>query len=351
MLLRRQGMTMYRTIFLTIIACYFSISAIANPLDLDRRIEVTVHDHYSAVIEHYQNKDWSRLERRALDILQDFPHTPFATDAHYYLGVAYFQLEDYELANANFTSYLKEDLAPKFFEEVIQFKFEIACRFEDGAKKHLFGWKRMPKWINGYEEAIKIYDEVVTTLPRDDLAAQSLFRKGSLLLSIEEYKKCIETYQTLIRRFPKHPLAPQGYLGVANAYAKQCAHEFNDGQLLDLAEINLRQFRAHFPSEPTLMDAEKILHKMKEGFASDLFEIGEFYRRTNKGKAAAIYYGTILKRFPETKFATRSKKKIDSLRKKGIDTALPEALIRSDVLVVDRESSSFPLITSEDNAN
>lgn len=61
---------------------------------------------------------------------------------------------------------------------MIRFKFEIACPFDEGARVHLFGWNKMAKWLSPYDKAIELYDEVVTTLPRDELAAQSLYRKG-----------------------------------------------------------------------------------------------------------------------------------------------------------------------------
>lgn len=115
----------------------------------------------------------------------------------------------------------------------------------------------MPKWLPAYEVAIEIYDEVITTMPRDDLAAKSLYRKGVLLLRMEEYKKSIDSFQTLCRRFPKHPLAPDGYVGISDVYLTESKKEFPDSNKLELAEINLRKFKTHFPSEPRVEEAEK----------------------------------------------------------------------------------------------
>ena len=288
-------------------------SVIANPLDLVVRSQITVHKHYGAMIEHYQNENWQKLAFKCQDLIADFPESPFAREGLYYLGVAYYKLGEFEYANQAFSDYLKEELSPKFFDQVIRFKFEIAQAFEEGARMHLFGWQRMPKWLPAYEEAITIYDEVITTLPRDDLAAQSLYRKGLLLLRMEEYKTSVEAFRTLIRRFPKHPFSPEAYLGIANVYLAQCENEFPDSDRLDLAEVNLRKFRYHFPGEPRLVDAEKVLLRMKERLAEDLLEIAEFYVRTKKEKAAAIYFATIVKKYPETKAAIKSQKRLEKL--------------------------------------
>ncbi|MDN3509566.1 MAG: outer membrane protein assembly factor BamD [Candidatus Neptunochlamydia sp.] len=285
----------------------------ANPLDPLVRSQINVHVYYSKMIDYYQNEEWQKLAWKCEDLIADFPTGPFAREALYYLGVAEFKLEEYEYANKAFSNYLKEELTPKFFEQTIRFKFEIATEFDRGARLHLFGWNRMPKWLPAYEEAIEIYDEVITTMPRDDLAAKSLYRKGVLLLRMEEYKKSVEAFQTLSRRFPKHPLAPHAYVGIADVYLSECRKKFPDSNKFELAEINLRKFKAHFPREPRIEEAYKRLLGMKEELANDLLEVAEFYERTKKGNAAAVYYGTILKKYPETKAAKKSEKRLKVL--------------------------------------
>ncbi|MCB1085094.1 MAG: outer membrane protein assembly factor BamD [Chlamydiia bacterium] len=291
-----------------------TLSAItANPLDPVVRSQINVSQYYSKMIDFYQSEDWQRLAWKCEDLIADFPTSPFAREAYYYLGVANFNLGELDYANQAFSSYLKEEMTPKYFDQVIHYKFEIACAFDEGARIHLFKWQKMPKWLPAYDEALAIYDEVITTFPRDDLAAQSLYRKGKLLIRMEEYEKSVEAFQTLTRRFPKHPLAVDGYLGISEAYFSECNTKFPDPRKLELAEINLRKFKAHFPSEPRASEAEKYLLKTKEKFAEDLLEIAEFYERTKKKKAAAIYYTTILKKYPESKAARKAEKRLQVL--------------------------------------
>lgn len=285
----------------------------ANPLDPTKKADISVHDHYNLIIEFFQDQDWEKVIWQSRMLMQDFPDAPFAKEVYYYMGVAFFEFADYEMANQAFSSYLQEEMTPKFFDQAIRYKFEIACHFQEGVRRHLFHIRGLPKWVHGYEEAIEIFDEVITTLPRDDMAAESLYRKATLLLELTEYKRSVDAFQTLIRRFPKSPLAPECYLGIANVYLTWSQREFPDGDRLDLAEINLRKFRFHFPGEPRLEEAEKIVLDMKNVMADDLLEMGQFYQRTKRAKAAAIYYQTILKKYPETKAAKVSRKQLKKL--------------------------------------
>jgi outer membrane protein assembly factor BamD (BamD/ComL family) len=276
---------------------------------------LSVQEHYSLAMNAYQKKNWEELVRQAIIVTKNFPASPFAHEALFYLGVGYFHLKDYELANEQFSAYLKKQTTPKFFEEAIEYKFSIAEKFQKGAKKHVMGWENMPKWLPAREEAIAIYDEVITALPHHDLAAQALYGKARLYLKDEDFKASIEAYQTLIRKFPKHSLAPQSYIGIAEVYLTQSQSEYPDPDFLDLAEINLRKFRLDFPGEERISVAEEMFLDMQEVYASSLFETGEFFERTKKPHAAVIYYTKIIAKYPSTKTAGKAQKRMQVLNK------------------------------------
>jgi outer membrane protein assembly factor BamD (BamD/ComL family) len=284
---------------------------------------LSVQEHYSLAMDSYQKQNWEEAIQQSLIVVKNFSSTPFAQEALFYLGVAYFQTGEFEYANKFLTSYLKKQATPKFFEEAIQYKFRIAENYHHGAKKHILGWETMPKWVPARNEAIRIYDEVITALPHHELAASALFGKAKLLIKDDEFKSSIETYQVLIRRFPKHPLAAESYIGIGEVYLIQSQVQYPDQDYLDLAEINLRKFRYDFPGEEKIAVAEKMLLDMKEVFASDLYDTGRFYERTKKPQAAYIYYTRILTKYPETKVCELANRRLSKLKYKP--TNGPEA--------------------------
>ena len=270
-------------------------------IDSEKVATMSVQEHYSLAMDAYQKQEWNTTIHQALIVVKNFSSTPFAQEALFYLGVGYFHIGEFEYANKSFTHYLKKQATPKFFEDAIQYKFKIAEQYHHGAKKHILGWEAMPKWVPARDEAIRIYDEVITALPHHELAAHALFGKAKLLVKEEEFKSSIETYQVLIRRFPKHSLAVESYIGIGEVYLTQSQVHYPDQDYLDLSEINLRKFRHDFPGEERLAIAEKSVLAMKELFASDLYDTGRFYERTKKPQAAYIYYTRILSKFPETR--------------------------------------------------
>ncbi len=283
-------------------------------VDREEVATLSVQEHYSAAMQAFQKKKWDELIKQTTIVTKNFPSSPFAQEALYYLGVGYFHKEEYEQANEKLSHYLKKQATPKHFEEAIEFKFAIAEKFQKGAKKHIFGWKNLPKWVPAREEALAIYDEVIMALPHHELGAKALFGKAVLLFKDDDYKASIETYQMLIRRFSKHALAVQSYVGIGEVYLAQCQNQYPDPDFLDLCEINLRKFKQDFPQHESIQQAEKLYNTMQEVYAENLYTTAQFFERTKKPHAAIIYYNKILNKYPNTQYSQLSQKRLAVLQ-------------------------------------
>lgn len=304
---------------------------------------LSVQEHYSLAKQALEEGHWRELIRQAQIIVKNFPGTDFAWDSYFFLGKGYFHLREMDLANVNFSIYLKQP-APKFFEQTIEYKFQIAQSFENGEKKPILGLSGMPKWIPAYQEAIEIYDEVIMALPQHDLAVQSMLGKGTLLFKEGEFKESVETFQTLIRRFPKHPLACDSYLAITNVYLTRSKEEYPDPDYLELAEINAKKFKMDFRDHPKIAAIEEMLVEMRELFAGELYKTAQFYERTKKPKAAMIYYSKILSKYPGTEVSLESQKRLDVLGpKENFKTKEIEVRKKEGDLVVDASEAPEPV--------
>lgn len=258
------------------------------------------------------DQNWWRVIDCAEIIAYHFPDSPFAQDTAFLIGESYFNLNHPLNANEYFSVYLNSSSSPKHFEQAITYKFYIAERFKNGERKPLFDSHKAPKWLSAKEDAIDIYDEVIATLPHSELAAKSLLGKAILQAELEDYKLSLETLDLLIRRFPKHELAPEAYLEKMNVFLMQCQGQSLDPDLLDLAEVTLRKFQITFPREPRVVEAGSKLLKMREAFANNLLETGRFFEKTKKLPAAKIYFHKIVSKYPDTPAALIAQEKLNT---------------------------------------
>ena len=277
---------------------------------------LSVQEHYSLAQDAYQKGAWEECLKQTIIVKRNFPTSPFVQEVTFYQAVSYYNLKDYDFSNQTFSEYLKKEAPSKHFEDAIAYKFKIAEKFKEGEKKHVFGRESLPKWLPAKEDAIGIYDEVIAALPHHDLGAQALYGKAQLLLSETDYQESIETLHTLIRRFSKHPLAPESYLFIGKIYLTQCKNEYPDPDLLDLADINMKKFHLDFPTEPRLENLKNMHVEMQEVYAKSLYETGNFYERTKKPHAAILYYSKIVAKYPDSKTAKTCEKRIVVLQSK-----------------------------------
>lgn len=293
-----------------IYACLINICAFAA----NNQARESVQKYYSLASESFEKYDWVKVISYCSTIIREYPECLFAKEALFYLGVAYFNLKDFEASNKYFTKYLKDDYSPKYFEEIMHYKYSIAENFKMGAKKRLFGWTKGPKIITAKEDALAIFDEIIASMPMHDLAAKSLFAKGLLLCDFEEYKDSIATFEQLIERFSKNDLAADSYIEIGKVYLKQTTYKTQDLDILDLAELNLQKMKKNLSIEnKKIKELEKIVLEMKEKYADGFLQVAEFYEKTNKKEAALIYYTKILNNFSGTQACVTAQKRFNKL--------------------------------------
>lgn len=292
--------------------------------------------HFAQGCKWYQNKKWAKAAHEFERIVSLFPDDALAAQASFYLGVSYFEMEELDFANTAFSDYLKSSPDPELFEEAILYKFAIAEQLAEGYKRRYLKAKYIPKCFGGRELALSIYDEIILVVPMHSLAVRSLYAKGTLLQTLEEFRASIEAYQTLIRCFPRDELTPAAYLKIAEDYNAQAQLESQNPDLIPLAELNLRKFEEAFPRDELVRYAEKLLLGMREIYAKELSEIGDFYERKGNIPAAAIYYASAIDQFPQTQVAVYCRSQL-ALFDMGQNAAVEEIAIAAPVAAGEQE--------------
>lgn len=259
--------------------------------------------HYELACEEYRQGNYADAGYHFNIIIKNFQDMNFYHESQFYLGVCHYYDSELDLANEAFSDYIRCQADPCYFEEAICYKLQIAEAFRTGARKRFFGIKAMPKWAYARTLACEIYNEVIASLPCHEFAAMALWGKANLHWEDFDFKESVDAFQTLIRRFPKHELAPEAYLSINCVYLDQARFEFQNPDLIALAEINTRKFARAFPKDERIEQAENDVQAIREYYARGLYETGQFYERKEKPLAASIYYRTALAEFPDTGFA------------------------------------------------
>lgn len=274
--------------------------------------------HYNLGSEYYNQEKWKEASREFEKVLYFFPCSEEAADASFYLGVSYFEMKEYDFANESFSNYLKASKQPPYFEEAIYYKFTIAELFKCGKKRRPFQMRYLPKWTSGQEMALTIYDEIIAAFPCHELTISSIYSKANLLSSLQLFRESIDAYQLLIRRFPKDELVPDCYLNITKNYWKQSRVDFQNPDILGLAELNIEKFKSEFPRDERVKECECIFAAIRENFAGGFYKLGRFYERTKKREAAIIYYKSAIEQYETTRVADLCRQRLACLEENSV---------------------------------
>jgi outer membrane protein assembly factor BamD (BamD/ComL family) len=286
-------------------------------------------EHYRRGVEALNAQNWKESAKQFNILVLNYPHTTYAQEAGFFLGVSFYYLYEYDFANTAFTTYLKCQSNPRYFLETIEYKYGIAEKFRCGARRRCFGTKRLPKWASGTDIALEIYDEVAIAMPHHEIAARALFSKACLLWKQQQYRESLDTFRLVIKRFPKHELTPESYLLINQVYLEQSRTELQNPDILDFAQINMRKFQADFPNDERVSQAEANVLHIKEVYARGLFNTGDFYQRIRKPQAAVIYYRKAMVEFPETHTADWCRRRLYNLCPEALNEPLPSRNVES----------------------
>jgi len=271
-------------------------------------------EHFNDGMEAYNSKDWKEAIKQFHVVADNFPRTPLGNEAQFFLAESYYYRKDYEFANKHADKYLKQQDNHKRFEQAIVLKFAVAEKYRQGSYRRLFGFEQLPKIVPAWDTAIDIYDDIIMALPSHDVAARAMYCKGRLLVAMKEYREAIDTWQTLVRQFPKHEFAPDAFARISRTYVIQAKVEPQNPDTLALAEVNAHKFAQQFPGEERLSQVDKDLAKICETVAEGLYETGRFYERTKKPEASVVYYYNVVKKYPGTQVAKTCKKRLHNLQ-------------------------------------
>lgn len=269
--------------------------------------------HYKIAYDAFEAKDYDVAQMHFAIIAVNFPNSTYGADCAFFDGVCSYQQGELDNANEAFNTYLKASSQPKYFQEAMEYKYLIANSFACGARRRPFGAKQLPKWLPAETLALQIYDQIIQAIPCHEYAAQSLWTKGNILWRDGAYSDSIEAFQQLIRRFPKHELTPQSYLAINQVYLTEAQWEFQNPDLLQLAEINLKKFNQEFPRDERVVEAQNDLLALKETYAQGLWTTAQFYEWKGQSSAASIYYMNAVAQFPETQVAEKCQRRLDYL--------------------------------------
>lgn len=247
------------------------------------------------------------------DVIDDYPNSIYAPEAHFQRGVMY--TERHEFANARDEFYQILRIYPNYdnFNAVIEGLYNLAEKIQDGEVPYLWGF--MP-WFPDPEMGVEVYEEIVNSAPFSDFAPLSLMNIALMQRDEDKPELAIDALDRLINNYPQSILAPDAYLQLADVYASLVQGPSWDQGATREAVSFYQDYLILYPDTPGSYEAEAGMYYMNETLAESKYEVGEFFwLYRNNPRAARTMYAEAITVAPQSAIAKEAEAmiaKIDS---------------------------------------
>lgn len=193
-------------------------------------------------------------------------------------------------------------------EGIVRHEFAIGVAFLSGVKQKIWIF-RAP----AYEEGLDILDKVVQRDPGSLLAEDAIKAKADYYYKAGKFDLAETEYARLAQEFPRGRYPRLALLMSArSALARFPGLAYDDAPLLEARERFLA-FRDRYPEAAQQEDVGAIVRRIDETLAEKALMIGNWYTRQKHINAAAIYYRSVVKKWPDSGAAIEARRRLAAI--------------------------------------
>lgn len=255
--------------------------------------------------------DTEKAARELEKLLRYFPGSNYSDLAQYSIGRALEAQESYEESVKAYQKVIDEYPNTKLFENVLEKQRNIADRFFER------GVERQGKFVlfrgGNFDKAIDTYRRVIDNQPFTEFSAAAQYRIGLSYFKMELYDEAGAEYQKLLDHYPTSEWAAEATFGMASCkYCQALPYEY-DKTALDDATEKFNYFLRSFPDSSREDEAREKTRELRAVAARHDYDVGEYYHRNMRYESARVYFDSVVREYPETKWAKKAGEKLDDM--------------------------------------
>ena len=231
--------------------------------------------------------------------------TPNRDRAVYLLGMSNYHIGSRIIAFYNFDELLDYYPASRYYYSALEQQYTIADQFLRGYKRKFLGFR-----ILGAEtEATGMLYRIQQRAPGSPVSERALLRTADYYYAAGQFDLAADAYGAYIRSYPRSPYLARVRLRQAfSALAQFRGVRFDATPVID-ARQQLTDLATAFPRIAEEENIGAILRRIDTSLARKIYVTADFYRRTDKPRAAVYYYRYLQRTYPdsrEAELATRA---------------------------------------------
>lgn len=257
-----------------------------------------------ARIAQDKGNNWSALGLYD-DVVDDYPNTVYAPEAHYQRGIIYTQRHQFESASKEYNKIIRRYPEYPKFNQVIAGQYEIGELIQSGERPYYWG---IIPGFRDYQTGLDVYENVVQNAPYSEYAPLALMNIALVANKDGKEEEAIDALDRLINNYPSSLLTPDAYLTLAQTYSSLVQGPEYDQEATTQALGYYQDFMILYPENEGVYSADAGIYYMRETLAKSKFLLGDFYYKyRNNPRAALTFYNEAITVDPQSSVAQEAR--------------------------------------------
>jgi outer membrane protein assembly factor BamD len=262
----------------------------------------------------FDKKAYSLALKAAGRVVRVWPLSDYAPQAQYLVGRCYEEQGKAEQAFKEYQKVLEKYPKINNYDEILGRQYEIANLYLGGKWFKLWGFIPI---FSSMDKTSDMYAKIVKNGAYSDVAPQAQMKIGAAREKQKNYALAVKAYELAADRYHDRPkIAADALYREALAYHKQAQTAEYDQSTAGHSIATFTDFMTLYPNDSRVPEAQKIITDLKTEQARGNFKTAQFYERYHKWNGALVYYNEVLLQNPSSPYASESRQRIDSLKKR-----------------------------------
>jgi tetratricopeptide (TPR) repeat protein len=266
-----------------------------------------------------QSGDAEAADERVEELKAQFPERVRPDLDLFVEGELLYWTDKYAKAMVKYEKLFEDYPGSEFADLVLQREWAIGQAYLEGRKKTVLGFIR----IAGYAEGVEIMERISDRAGLDEPESIGLTAAVSVAEHYERREQYLEAYlkwSEIASYYDAGPIGRKATLRMAEnnllAYdqAPEGRRHLYDASKLRTARTYYDKLVRRYPDEARQHDAREKIDVIDEKMAYKQYTIGQYYERTDKRRAAYLYYDMVVRNWPKTEAAELARQAIQRNR-------------------------------------
>ena len=261
----------------------------------------TVDQKFRYAITLMVNEEYVSAIGMFKGIIKNNPGSEFADESQINIGKAYYLLGDYGNAFEAYEQLIEQNPGTGRLKELLEKEFQV-------------GVAQMKTSERG---AIRVFEKIVERNPLGFVAIDAQVKIADSYYQLRQFEDAKDAYLSVIENHPNSEWVPYAQYRIPYCNLSNIRIQERNYDLLSQSRRGFDEYIANNPQGTLVPSTNKLIDEIDIAIAERDFKTGEFYLRRKRPDSGAIYFESVMKEYPHTEWADKSKEKMEMLKNIG----------------------------------